>query len=520
MSSARCSLTKEEIVESIVEDRRRLLKKRLREHGIRHGTINSQHYLRKRCGYLLYRKGLELRQRLKKEKEQVEIAECTFRPQIRRTMSSPFRPEAQKEHAERLHHEADLKNKMREKAKKLLELEQLASCPFTPKTCARSTSSPAPFFQRVDDGIKKQQQKVLQKQMEEELKHDFTFTPAISSRSEQIVQRKRSEAMRGMEDADILEPVENRLYNLQYRESRKVDQDNCPASGGAAHLAPKSEEIIKTSVYFQGPYKNFLHRQRAFQDAKEQRRECRLQNETPACPKEPIECIEGRMRRMGPEEHKQRMEKRRLKDVMWFEEECPFAPEINTNFRALGSEQHVFTRLNHKKETKHEPVEEPCSFQPAVDLSGRYAHVAAHYGRNVVSSQIKHDQHVRERKLDRIRVEESEKQTKDCTFHPTCGASPRNVQQPKIVNGLERFLELQKLARQQREERESTGSKSVDGYMGLTIPQPFRLSQNRKCRRSDIVEEDVKRNWDECTFRPDTIERQKRNLLRKILVSG
>jgi len=482
---------------------------------------------------LQYRKKLELRQHMKVQKEHKELQQCTFQPNLRRTMSSPIRPEAQKEVIERLYREGDMRYHLREKAKSLLEMEELASMTFQPKVNSdnKVPSSPSAFLSRVDDTLEKKKNNILAKQMEEEMKFDHTFTPALSTKSEQIVQKKRSEARRNMDDSDVLEPVENRLYNISTRENKKSHDDNDKNLNGGvsttSRMARKSEEIIKSSVYFKGPYKSFLQRQRAFQDAKEKRLDLFRQNNIGPSPKFSPRMVEVRCQRMGPGEYKLREDKRKEKQERQFEEQCPFAPDINPVSRVIGSvvgsKDRVFDRLSGTPKEKQERRvdEEQHSFQPSVDSSGRYAHIQPHYNKSAILSQIKYDQRIRERKLNELRQKEKEKAVKDCTFQPQFAPPPRiHRQKPKIVSGFDRFLELQTRARIQREDKIlKEKPRCADGYTGVTITEPFQLSDNCKRRRDVVHEKDEEKKRREYTFHPNTIEREKKDLLQKFLVA-
>ena len=129
--------------------------------------------------------------------------------------------------------------------------------------------------------------------MEVEVEQNATFKPALSSRSERIINRKREEAVREVatgnahragKQVEQLAPAAERLYNLakaKKAEAKGKGKAGKGTSGTGAGgrsgpaTAPKTQAIVENSVFFQGPCADFLVRQQTFEDARTQRRELR-----------------------------------------------------------------------------------------------------------------------------------------------------------------------------------------------------------------------------------------------------
>ncbi|CAD7950561.1 unnamed protein product [Amoebophrya sp. A25] len=282
-----------------------------------------------------HKRKLEQRGKLKQEKETKELANCTFRPNADRPSSKTNDTtraglefeESAEQMFERLHHEADQRSKIREKAKSLLQDTELQELTFQPQlqqgSASRKRSQSAagykPLKDRVAEVQRRKEEKLLQAQLEVEKRENATFKPKLSAASERMIQKKREEALRMVEtgqDVDgeatlFVQNASERLYQVGKRKSQeqafmeqqathpaairggggsragsRVDQtgmgtstllgdlhDQDLQSGGV--LAPKTEEIVKNSVFFQGPCADFLTRQQTFEDARTQRRELR-----------------------------------------------------------------------------------------------------------------------------------------------------------------------------------------------------------------------------------------------------
>ncbi|KAG4053450.1 hypothetical protein PC123_g11395 [Phytophthora cactorum] len=151
----------------------------------------------------------------------------------------------------------------------------------------------------------------------------------------------------------------------------------------------------------------------------------------------------------------------------------------------------------------------------------------------------------RQKKSDEIEAKRNAQELKEleeCTFKPNLHKStargkasakgspspPRNTtaeEQPVIVRGLGRFLELRDRARQQQAEQKQREQKVFapnTSYepRSYTVPKPFKLSETSKQsirRRLKVREEMRAKERQECTFRPRTISSQNRRVLQNLL---
>ncbi|RLN80471.1 hypothetical protein BBJ28_00001325 [Nothophytophthora sp. Chile5] len=156
----------------------------------------------------------------------------------------------------------------------------------------------------------------------------------------------------------------------------------------------------------------------------------------------------------------------------------------------------------------------------------------------------------RQKKADEIEAKRNAQELKEleqCTFRPNLRKSgprkrlpgtknspspPRNAddagrasEQPVIVRGLGRFLELRELARKQQAEQKQREEKVFAPNANYeprsyTVPKPFKLSESSKDsirRRLKVREEMRAKERTECTFRPQTVASQSRRVLENML---
>ncbi|CAD7939132.1 unnamed protein product [Amoebophrya sp. A120] len=264
---------------------------------------------------LQHKRKLEARGKAKQLLEEEKMKECTFRPNTRiqknsNQISAVEYEESPEEMFERLHHEADQRNRIREKAKSLLEESEVQELTFQPNLepgrgrqnafGRRTTGGPRsasagapgrwrdkPLRERVDEEQRKKAEHLLQTQMEVERRENATFRPKLSAASERMIQKKREEAQRLVasgQDVDgeaalFVQNAADRLYHVGKLKKQLEQQDGAGQmvmdAATAKLSAPKTDAIVEQSVFFQGPCSDFLVRQQTFEDARTQRRELR-----------------------------------------------------------------------------------------------------------------------------------------------------------------------------------------------------------------------------------------------------
>jgi len=254
-------------------------------------------------------------QKEREEKEREEVDKCTFCPSIntrsefyaRRSRGCLLEP-----FVDRLHHEADKRTVLRQKAKELLEADEMGTYPFKPTTnesdkrpasASASAGSRRPgaasgplrgreaeeteksFNARCQEDMRWRRERQAQRECQEK---NCSFQPRISEKSDRIVRQRRDEVFNalgqgqaGAGDIKVLGPVEERLYaDAQAHQNRRgaCQSLNSEPYSQAPTIDDESKRICRSSVYFQGPQQDFLTRQQTFELAKQKRMEVRAQH--------------------------------------------------------------------------------------------------------------------------------------------------------------------------------------------------------------------------------------------------
>jgi len=517
-------------------------------------------------------------QQARQEKDTHEMQECTFKPAInnrsefyaRRTRGCYLEPLS-----ERLHHEADKLAILRQKAKELLEADEMCAYSFRPNI-NRSRSSDdlrgdrTPLHLRAEKISKKRQENLRAAQAAEDVRSDCSFQPRISGRSERIVQKKRDEMYRALSQGDgqclkMLGPVEDRLYaEAEVQNQKRLGKQDSisESSQPMPSVDDMSRKICKQSVYFQGPQQDFLTRQQTFELAKQRRLEVRAQHAEakssfrPHISDNSRQLVSNNVEYIGetPQDRDARLSKKdatrreqlRVALEQLHYRDCTFRPNINPGQQA-GSRgdssvldstsdsactEPVHERLYKATPAKSRSVEDAdameCTFRPQIDTKAmrRFSHVRPHYQRDAsnIMDNIKEELDKREENIAERRRELEEQERAMCPFTPGVSKPYDEPHRPVVVSGLGRFFELRQLAARQQQEQQEREAKafcleaSTTRCGGVTIPEPFELSCNmrdesRRTRGSQRFDgEDT-----ECTFHPQTNESAKKELLKEIM---
>lgn len=412
------------------------------------GPARSQSDFHRRVHEWTLRRQAMVERQLKarEEKQREEVQQCNFKPSIgtrsefyaRRMRSCFLEPLTS-----RLHHEADQRGFLRQKAKELLEQDEMCRYTFKPKINAdrgsprRGRSADAgqgehkPLHLRIDEIQRSKKQHLDAMQAANGERRECTFQPRISQRSEKIVERKREDAVRSLSHdvscnagVGILGPVEDRLYQeakeFDRRRSALEDKGNDTFEMSSVSIDSQSEKIFKSSVYFQGAQQDFLTRQQKFEAARDRRMQLRTQHADAECSFQPRlsnvsqqlvahnmelmgETLDDKVNRLAVTDVERRNDIRDALEQAHYKE-CSFRPSINPLSQLLGRKegQHrhigcditddqvsVHERLysfsRNKASSKDSSYEDSqaaaCTFKPSQAPANvkKYAHVKPHY---------------------------------------------------------------------------------------------------------------------------------------------
>lgn len=500
-----------------------------------------------------------------------EMENCTFKPEInsksefyaRRARGCYVEPLE-----ERLHHEADKRDILRQKAKELLEADEMCSYTFQPqinRTGTNGEGDRTPIHKRAEELRQQRLEKTAAREAEEAMRSDCSFQPRISEKSDRIVRKKRDEMYRNLSQgsenyAKLLGPVEDRLYaGAQDLLQRRMSMHSSVTdSQSAPSVDDVSRRICKSSVYFQGPQQDFVTRQRTFELAKQRRHEVRSQHADSECTFKPEisdtsrqivssniemvgETVEERVNRLAVRDVERRDQVRGALEELHYRE-CTFKPSLNPTSQMLATKfddaasfdsgdpcSRVHERLykisqNRSRCSEDSKLDE-CTFTPAISAksSKRYAHVKSRYacsGQQIMD-HIHEELARKEEYLNEKRREIESEEAAECTFNPGIRKPYEEPEQAVIVSGLGRFFELRDLARRKQEEQQAREIKVFHPETkawseGITIPEPFALSRGV---REVPKEADFTPTSEECSFAPKTTESENKKLLQHIMAA-
>lgn len=426
--------------------------------------------------------------------------------------------------AERLHHEADKRATLREKAKELLEAHEVMSHTFTP-SINRSQSVGAihtPIHLRAGEIQQKKEERMRAAVSEEEKQLEAAFQPQISSRSRRLAQQKRGKLERspsaGGGEFHLSGPVEERLYReallLEQRRAARQEELSQGSSAGP-RVDEGSRRICQASVYFQGAQQDFLTRQRTFEAARQRRRDIRIQHASDKSAFTPKINVSSRQLvatnldflRSTPSDTTERLAVKdvgrrgqRQQDLVKLHyQDCTFKPALNRASRqmaarspsvdslAAGAVQASRPAAEGRSKSSADHEVDKCTFKPVVSpgTAKMFAHVRSHYTGHgaAIMDQVRQELERKSEQLAARRRELEERELAECTFAPGTSKPFEDRLEPVRVSGLDRFFELRDLAARRQQEQQRREEKLLSPDLsdarigGLTIPVPFELSR-------------------------------------------
>jgi len=509
-------------------------------------SSTSQLCSRQRAWSLRHRQCREKQEQALRDKEAKELQECTFRPTISgrsKLYANRARGCSVEPFVERLHHEADKRTVLRERAKELMETDARLSHTFKPIVNARSMSSRGgssqkPLHLRADSLHKQRQDRLRIRQEAEGRRQECPFQPKISETSRRIIEAKRQGLQRSFSEGAIglntLGPVEARLYaDAQLMEQKRLLRQQSAGELAQVSVDEGSKRICESSVYFQGAQQDFLTRQQTFEAARQRRREIRARHAEDKCSFQPSIASKSRQLVAGnldflqstPRATTERLAvkdlgrrcQRREQLLEAQGQDYTFKPTVNAVSEQLVASGATSSRqgLGRRPEPAHERLyqaavafkesgsiheseAQECTFKPQVSPGTlkMYPHIRSRYvgDGGEVAANMQKELGRRDEQLAEKRRELEERQMAECTFAPEMPlrrAPPRHQEQPVTVSGLGRFFELRGMtSRQQEDQRqreERVFHRSIEHARcgGVTIPAPFDFSKDRPSRGSE-----------------------------------
>jgi len=134
-------------------------------------------------------------------------------------------------------------------------------------------------------------------------------------------------------------------------------------------------------------------------------------------------------------------------------------------------------------------------------------------------------------KLSQAKMQIEAKEMRECTFQPQITGIPKPTKKPVFVRGIRKFMERKKYAEKMEEEEKERVKRAfqVDSNIlksrkggRYTTTKPFKLQteilycEKNRSTKQKIKEAQLQENG-QCTFRPHTVYRANRELVREIL---
>ena len=465
----------------------------------------------------------------------------------------------------RLHHEADNKVAVRERAKRAMEEAQLAEWSFTPRINQASQQlverdpNYRPIHERVVELQRKKKESLHQLRIDQEQKDaNLTFKPSLNEAS-RALNAKNSSRSSGDVTSRLMQQNQEmvkRKHQMEAEHQRKLSLEHTfePA------INPNSEKILAQNKMFQAP---FLQRQQAYADASKQKKQQAAQHEGDDCTFQPNignadqvlketghhtigETFLERIERMAHVDAERKKAQQQQAEHQFYSQ---FTFEPRTNRKPVqGREGNVYEALYKNEagtrakqqlvDAAEEKFEMEHTFRPDVELGyNRKQYSEGQLDKwqlklsepDQISLKIEQQRAEREAKIEESRRHREFEELKECTFQPNVCKKWRAKEEsePIIVRGLGRHLELREMAKRQEEEaaqREAEvfklqPSPNVSGY---TVPEPFKLSgtapdARREKRRERVRKEAWEAEMGECTFQPNTKNMSNRELINQIL---
>ncbi|CAG9322429.1 unnamed protein product [Blepharisma stoltei] len=500
---------------------------------------------------------IEMRERMKREKEEQESSICTFKPNITTTTRSVNRS-VELTVEERLYQDAESKFQERERLKREKEDIEAANYPYQPQVQASvsklvgTKKLKPPLYQRLDE-VQKERNDTLHriKQESEENDPDLTFKPRINAYSAQLASYRK--VKNDEENMSITEKLSKDASDKLERKQRLAEaysQEDVDRYTFSPQISI-SHELASGAANFPGSDQDFLERQKLMQERVKQKREELLTKLTqgqytfkPQIDKtshyitasnreRSQEKLTDKFERWSVKDSEKRANKEKeLQNEQY--SKYTFEPQINKLSKQLGRtaslnelayNEESKKNLKGKAQAQAAEMEKVCSFTPKTASSKKFSHIGSSYSQKEDIVKIIEEQNrIKQQKAENLKKIVEYEEMRPCTFKPTPNIGRISIDTPVEVKGMDRFMELkeiQKRIENEKKEREEkvfmkNPQRSIDAP--YTVPQPFNLHPSNKREKVEKIREEIKeREQSIYTFRPQTIESKNRQFVSKML---
>ena len=473
---------------------------------------------------------IQKREKLKRQREDEEFSNiCTFQPKkISQTTSCidlKMRTDFNQSIEDRLYVDANKRIEELRNAYKSKEQRELKECTFQPDISRSSKNvrgnriTEKPIYERAKD-LQRQKEENLQKmRIEAELKDEnLTFKPKIIKKSEEILMNRSDLLGQSVIDRlckDAADRVEKSLKQTEFMSQQQSVQYpfNPRLSNSTCSFTSIGEGTLLT--------KGFKERQEYFEKKRREKREEILKQTKDnkytfkpeinftseilmeADPKRMIETDDERIQRLSRKDPKYEEKLKKIKDIE-IKSKYTYHPQINQTSRMMVMNKSIDSiSIAEREKTNRERLieevtetkERECTFKPQINSSNAFSYYTK---KEEILGIIKEREQERIQKMEQQKRDMEYEEMKDCTFQPAI-VRPMTQSESVVIKGLGRHLELQekrKIIEKERKERERQIFGFAERYdqheIHDTIPQPFKLSEKRY--------RESRREIKECTF--------------------
>ncbi|EFJ04629.1 hypothetical protein SELMODRAFT_432232 [Selaginella moellendorffii] len=374
--------------------------------------------------------------------------------------------------------------------KKIIEDKQLKECSFKPAVRIKSEfCQRAPVLERLTEAQQqKEARKRARKIIEKEELASCSFRPQINHNSHyyernlcQPLFHRFKELERGLETVDLTDRLNTMGHSVHLDCKNDIETMRatfCP------EINSNTDDILASSQQFHGLPADFLSRQQQFSQSLQKKKK-QKENEFPSAftftPDIGNSDFILKQTMCFPETCEERVQRLAYKDK---------ANQMQTRKKVANFYKAYVRLLQNRKghEVKKEleqaaefDFQQKCPFRPMTfsSLEGEKPVLRSKFLERLQARKEQFSTSMQESWTTRELAE-----IKECTFKPSVNRPRPRMEPPKIIKGLDRYFELQQIAKQMRKDQENLEKKVFFSHVSslpirqYTIPKPFSFTEH------------------------------------------
>jgi len=249
----------------------------------------------------------------------------------------------------------------------------------------------------------------------------------------------------------------------------------------------------------------------------------------------------GRAVRLSDIDFERKQQKQQALQQEYYEK-YSFRPRLNKRSKKLGRASTIEELVAPPRssaikkkilEEEEQKFKSSCPFKPVTNPVNLFASSSGYNEEWPITlmGDIDSRKAAKEEKLSQAKMQIEAKEMKECTFQPQITGVPKPAKKPVFVRGIRKFMERKKYAEKLEEAEKERVKRAfqVDSNIlksrkggRYTTTKPFKLrTEILYCGKNRSTKQKRKeaqlRDNSQCTFRPHTVYRANRDLVREIL---